>query len=51
MTANQLTNLLQACVSVLSSGDVPVMIDGKPLNAEVYLAGNDGNYYINLKTN
>ena len=49
MTVNQLINLLQASVSVLSSGDVPVKIDGKPLDAEVYLAGNGGDYYVDLE--
>ena len=49
MTVNELINILQACASALSSGDVPVMMNGKPLDVAPYLEGNDGDYYVELK--
>ena len=42
---------LSSIGSMLTSGEVPLLINGKPLNIkEISLKGEGGDYYVDIKT-
>ncbi len=52
MTANKLILSLRDVVYMLTSGDIPVTMNGKPIEiTDVTLEGENGNYSCDIKTN
>lgn len=52
MTANELFGRLRKVIWMLTSGDIPVTMNGKPIEiTDVTLEGENGNYSCDIKTN
>ena len=51
MTANALIRRLSKKVQMLTSGDVPIKLNGAELDCYIELIENGKGYYINIKTN
>ncbi len=51
MTANELFGRLRKVIWMLTSGDIPVTINGKSVEiTDVTLEGSNGNYWCDIKT-
>ena len=49
MTANEFVRRIQTKVSMLSTGDIPIKLNGKDIECVVELIENGKGYYINIK--
>ena len=49
MTVNEFVRRIQAKVSMLSTGDIPIKLNGKDIECVIELIENGKGYYINIK--
>lgn len=49
MTVNEFVRRIQTKVSMLSTGDIPIKLNGKDIECVIELIENGNGYYINIK--
>ena len=49
MTVNEFVRRIQTKVSMLSTGDIPIKLNGKDIECVIELIENGKGYYINIK--